>query len=143
MQLICNYYTLRQDGSRAFIRSWNFQVKKLYLVIYSLGLDILLTVSMSNLTYGMLKPVSGICWWEELDKLESAREWPNYLQAWSVCFVASYRLQFPPSIQIFQSLFNSTHKWWNQPVVTLHLLFGTLWLLSLIGSVLIFWISCF
>lgn len=24
-QLICNYYTLRQDGSRAFIRSWNFQ----------------------------------------------------------------------------------------------------------------------
>lgn len=24
-QLICNYYTLRQDGSRAFIRSWNLQ----------------------------------------------------------------------------------------------------------------------
>ncbi|WOG97717.1 hypothetical protein DCAR_0417058 [Daucus carota subsp. sativus] len=24
-QLICNHYTLRQDGSRAFIRSWNFQ----------------------------------------------------------------------------------------------------------------------
>ncbi|KAF2324780.1 hypothetical protein GH714_016759 [Hevea brasiliensis] len=24
-QLVCNYYTLRQDGSRAYIRSWNFQ----------------------------------------------------------------------------------------------------------------------
>ncbi|KAL0392281.1 UNVERIFIED_CONTAM: BTB/POZ domain-containing protein [Sesamum radiatum] len=24
-QLMCNYYTLRQDGSRAFIRHWNFQ----------------------------------------------------------------------------------------------------------------------
>ncbi|CAN4123088.1 unnamed protein product [Withania somnifera] len=24
-QLMCNYYTLRQDGSRAFIRCWNFQ----------------------------------------------------------------------------------------------------------------------
>ncbi|CAI9117091.1 OLC1v1018421C1 [Oldenlandia corymbosa var. corymbosa] len=24
-QLMCNYYTLRQDGSRAFMRSWNFQ----------------------------------------------------------------------------------------------------------------------
>lgn len=24
-QLMCNYYTLRQDGSRAYIRSWNFQ----------------------------------------------------------------------------------------------------------------------
>lgn len=26
MQLICNYYTLRQDGSRAFMRFWKFQV---------------------------------------------------------------------------------------------------------------------
>ncbi|KAJ6336677.1 hypothetical protein OIU76_006534 [Salix suchowensis] len=26
-QLMCNHYTLRQDGSRAFIRSWNLQVK--------------------------------------------------------------------------------------------------------------------
>lgn len=25
-QLMCNYYTLRQDGSRAFMRRWNFQV---------------------------------------------------------------------------------------------------------------------
>ncbi|KAL0366480.1 UNVERIFIED_CONTAM: BTB/POZ domain-containing protein [Sesamum radiatum] len=24
-QLMCNYYTLRQDGSRAFIRNWSFQ----------------------------------------------------------------------------------------------------------------------
>ncbi|KAA8537413.1 hypothetical protein F0562_026900 [Nyssa sinensis] len=24
-QIMCNYYTLRQDGSRAYIRSWNFQ----------------------------------------------------------------------------------------------------------------------
>lgn len=24
-QLMCNYYTLRQDGSRSFIRHWNFQ----------------------------------------------------------------------------------------------------------------------
>ncbi|CAA3010178.1 BTB POZ domain-containing At2g30600 [Olea europaea subsp. europaea] len=24
-QLMCNYYTLRQDGSRAFVRCWNFQ----------------------------------------------------------------------------------------------------------------------
>ncbi|KAK6939223.1 Farnesoic acid O-methyl transferase [Dillenia turbinata] len=24
-QLVCNYYTLRQDGSRAYIRSWNLQ----------------------------------------------------------------------------------------------------------------------
>nr|GMD40338.1 BTB/POZ domain-containing protein At2g30600 [Ipomoea batatas] len=24
-QLMCNYYTIRQDGSRAFMRSWNFQ----------------------------------------------------------------------------------------------------------------------
>ncbi|CAH1446256.1 unnamed protein product [Lactuca virosa] len=25
-QLMCNYYTLRQDGSKAFVRYWNFQV---------------------------------------------------------------------------------------------------------------------
>lgn len=27
LQLICNYYTLRHDGSRAYMRYWNFQVK--------------------------------------------------------------------------------------------------------------------
>ena len=26
VQLMCNYYTLRQDGSRAYIRFWNLQV---------------------------------------------------------------------------------------------------------------------
>lgn len=25
VQLMCNYYTLRQDGSRAYMRSWNLQ----------------------------------------------------------------------------------------------------------------------
>lgn len=30
MQLLCNYYTLRQDGSRAFIRYWNLQVTHIF-----------------------------------------------------------------------------------------------------------------
>lgn len=30
LQLMCNYYTLRQDGSRAYIRSWSLQVKMTY-----------------------------------------------------------------------------------------------------------------
>lgn len=34
MQLMCNYYTLRQDGSRAFVRCWNFQVKYMFRSIF-------------------------------------------------------------------------------------------------------------
>jgi hypothetical protein len=30
VQLMCNYYTLRQDGSRAYMRSWNLQVKTIF-----------------------------------------------------------------------------------------------------------------
>lgn len=30
MQLMCNYYTLQQDGSRSYIRSWKFQVEMIF-----------------------------------------------------------------------------------------------------------------
>ena len=33
VQLMCNYYTLRQDGSRAYIRFWNLQVN-VYLLAF-------------------------------------------------------------------------------------------------------------
>ncbi|XWS14376.1 hypothetical protein CRYUN_Cryun35bG0003800 [Craigia yunnanensis] len=33
-QLMCNYYTLRQDGSRAYIRGWQFQVKKMLTELF-------------------------------------------------------------------------------------------------------------
>lgn len=37
-QLMCNYYTLRQDGSTAFIRSWSFQVQ-ITLYLYPITIE--------------------------------------------------------------------------------------------------------
>lgn len=33
VQLMCNYYTLRQDGSRAYMRSWNLQVRTIFGIV--------------------------------------------------------------------------------------------------------------
>ncbi|KAJ6414333.1 hypothetical protein OIU84_007031 [Salix udensis] len=49
-QLMCNHYTLRQDGSRAFIRSWNLQVKVKSSVFSSPeGLPFLKWINANNL----------------------------------------------------------------------------------------------
>lgn len=86
--------------------------------------------------YQVNSRISGISGWEDVDKSKSSRKWPNYMQAWAVRIMASYRTKCSTSLQILQGCSHRSYNGCFKPLEFLHLLFGTLWLLPLIFNIL-------
>lgn len=118
IQLMCNYYTLRQDGSRAYMRYWNLQVGHHFQAFH---------FWLTLLRWLVMCTFSGIFRRESVDRSEGTWKRPDCVQARAVCVVADNGTELSATVSILQSGSHRPNNWHFQSKQLVHLLSRALW----------------